>query len=180
MSSFSRNVAHFFSRSAHEQIVVVRVRPGSRKGPLVEVGDDDSLTIYVPERAVDAEANDAVIKLLAATPRRAAQPRGVDLRSDRPAQAFSDQLTVAVPLQPAETVASVDGTHLRPGAGELADPTVRRRRRSTGAWPSDVDARLDVAGLQVSVVDTGRSSAPRACSAVTFCSSTSGSPARCV
>lgn len=47
-------------------IVVVRVKPGSRKGPLVEVGDDDSLTIYVPERAVDGKANDAVIKLLAA------------------------------------------------------------------------------------------------------------------
>lgn len=46
--------------------VVVRVKPGSRKGPLVEVGDDDSLTIYVPERAVDGKANDAVTKLLAA------------------------------------------------------------------------------------------------------------------
>lgn len=46
--------------------VVVRVKPGSRKGPLVEVGDDDSLTIYVPERAVDGKANDAVNKLLAA------------------------------------------------------------------------------------------------------------------
>ncbi|OBB16600.1 hypothetical protein A5761_11810 [Mycolicibacterium setense] len=45
--------------------VVVRVKPGSRKGPLVEVGDDGALTIYVPERAVDGKANDAVTKLLA-------------------------------------------------------------------------------------------------------------------
>lgn len=45
--------------------VVVRVQPGSRKGPLVEVADDGGLTIYVPERAVDGKANDAVTKLLA-------------------------------------------------------------------------------------------------------------------
>ena len=46
--------------------VVVRVKPGSRKGPLVEVGDDGELTVYVPERAVDGKANEAVTKLLAA------------------------------------------------------------------------------------------------------------------
>lgn len=45
--------------------VVVRVKPGSRKGPLVEVGDDGALTIYVQERAFDGKANDAVTKLLA-------------------------------------------------------------------------------------------------------------------
>ncbi len=45
--------------------VVVRVKPGSRKGPLVEVDDDGALTVYVPERAVDGKANDAVIRLLA-------------------------------------------------------------------------------------------------------------------
>ena len=45
--------------------VVVRVKPGSRKGPLVEVADDGELTIYVQERAVDGKANDAVTKLLA-------------------------------------------------------------------------------------------------------------------
>lgn len=45
--------------------VVVRVKPGSRKGPLVEVADDGTLTIYVQERAVDGKANDAVTKLLA-------------------------------------------------------------------------------------------------------------------
>jgi uncharacterized protein YggU (UPF0235/DUF167 family) len=32
---------------------------------LVEVGDDGSLTIYVPERAVDGKANAAVAKVLA-------------------------------------------------------------------------------------------------------------------
>jgi uncharacterized protein YggU (UPF0235/DUF167 family) len=45
--------------------VSVRVKPGSRKGPLVEVGPDGELTVYVPERAVDGAANDAVVKLLA-------------------------------------------------------------------------------------------------------------------
>ncbi|MCG7605782.1 MULTISPECIES: DUF167 domain-containing protein [Mycobacterium] len=45
-------------------IVTVRVKPGSRKGPLVEVDDDGALTIYVQERAVDGKANDAVTKLL--------------------------------------------------------------------------------------------------------------------
>ncbi len=45
--------------------IVVRVKPGSRKGPLVEVGEDGELTVYVPERAVDGKANEAVTKLLA-------------------------------------------------------------------------------------------------------------------
>nr|WP_208411308.1 DUF167 domain-containing protein [Mycolicibacterium fluoranthenivorans] len=42
------------------------VKPGSRKGPLVEVGAEGQLTIYVAERAVDGKANAAVTKLLAA------------------------------------------------------------------------------------------------------------------
>lgn len=46
--------------------VVVKVKPGSRKGPLVEVGPDGELTTYVRERAVDGKANDAVTRLLAA------------------------------------------------------------------------------------------------------------------
>lgn len=45
--------------------VVAHVKPGSRKGPLVEVGDDGELTVFVPERAVDGKANAAVIRLLA-------------------------------------------------------------------------------------------------------------------
>ncbi|AKS36513.1 DUF167 domain-containing protein [Mycolicibacterium goodii] len=48
------------------ETVVVRVKPGSRKGPLVETADDGTLTIYVQERAVDGKANTAVTKLLAA------------------------------------------------------------------------------------------------------------------
>lgn len=47
-------------------MITVRVKPGSRKGPLVEVGIDGALTIHVPERAVDGKANEAVTKLLAA------------------------------------------------------------------------------------------------------------------
>lgn len=46
--------------------VVVKVKPGSRKGPLVEAGPDGALTIYVRERAVDGKANEAVTELLAA------------------------------------------------------------------------------------------------------------------
>ena len=46
--------------------VVVKVKPGSRKGPLVETGPDGELTIYVRERAVDGKANAAVTELLAA------------------------------------------------------------------------------------------------------------------
>lgn len=46
--------------------VVVTVKPGSRKGPLVEVAPDGQLTIYVREPAVDGKANDAVARLLAA------------------------------------------------------------------------------------------------------------------
>jgi hypothetical protein len=43
----------------------VIVKPGSKKGPLVEADKNGSLTIYVLERAVDGKANEAVIKLLA-------------------------------------------------------------------------------------------------------------------
>ena len=46
--------------------VVAKVKPGSRKGPLVEVGPNGELTIYVCEPAVDGKANDAVTRLLAA------------------------------------------------------------------------------------------------------------------
>lgn len=43
---------------------VVRVKPGSRKGPLVEVSGDD-VTVYVRERAVDGAANEGLVKALA-------------------------------------------------------------------------------------------------------------------
>lgn len=45
--------------------VVVRVKPGSRKGPLVEADADGQLTVYVREPAVDGKANAAVIRVLA-------------------------------------------------------------------------------------------------------------------
>lgn len=45
--------------------VVVTVKPGSSKGPLVETADDGSLTLYVRERAVDGKATEAVTRLLA-------------------------------------------------------------------------------------------------------------------
>ena len=44
--------------------VVVRVKPGSSRGPLVET-DDEGLVIYVREKAIDGGANEGVIKLLA-------------------------------------------------------------------------------------------------------------------
>jgi uncharacterized protein YggU (UPF0235/DUF167 family) len=47
------------------QTVVVTVKPGSSKGPLVEAADDGSLTVYVRERAVEGKATEAVIRVLA-------------------------------------------------------------------------------------------------------------------
>jgi uncharacterized protein len=44
--------------------VVVRVKPGSSKGPLVE-SDDEGLVVFVREKAIDGAANEGVIKLLA-------------------------------------------------------------------------------------------------------------------
>jgi uncharacterized protein YggU (UPF0235/DUF167 family) len=44
--------------------VVVRVKPGSSKGPLVEK-DEEGLVVFVREKAIDGGANDAVVKVLA-------------------------------------------------------------------------------------------------------------------
>ncbi|MFM2024772.1 MAG: hypothetical protein RLZZ56_785 [Actinomycetota bacterium] len=44
--------------------ITVTVKPGSKKGPLVEEVDGNYL-VFVPERAVDGKANDALIKILA-------------------------------------------------------------------------------------------------------------------
>ena len=44
--------------------VVVRVKPGSSKGPLVEK-DEEGLVVFVREKAIDGGANDAVAKVLA-------------------------------------------------------------------------------------------------------------------
>ena len=46
--------------------VVVTVKPGSKKGPLVEVAEDGSLTVYVRERAIEGKATEAVTRALAA------------------------------------------------------------------------------------------------------------------
>jgi uncharacterized protein len=46
-------------------VISVRVKPGSRKGPLVEVGRDGELTVYVREPALEGKANEAVVNLLA-------------------------------------------------------------------------------------------------------------------
>lgn len=45
--------------------VTVRVKPASSKGPLVEVADDGSLTVYVRERAIEGKATAAAIRVLA-------------------------------------------------------------------------------------------------------------------
>lgn len=44
--------------------ISVWTKPGSKKGPLVETGDDEELTIYVREPAVDGKANESVIRVL--------------------------------------------------------------------------------------------------------------------
>ena len=43
----------------------VTVKPGSRKGPRVELGGDGILVVHVRERAVDGAANAGVIAALA-------------------------------------------------------------------------------------------------------------------
>jgi uncharacterized protein (TIGR00251 family) len=45
--------------------VIVLVKPGSKKGPLVEPNDNGSLTLFVRAKAVDGAANEAVTALLA-------------------------------------------------------------------------------------------------------------------
>ena len=45
--------------------ITVRAKPGSKKGPLVELSEDGTLTVFMQERAVDGAANDALIAMLA-------------------------------------------------------------------------------------------------------------------
>ena len=47
------------------QTVCVTVKPGSRKGPLVVRGDDDTLLVYVRERAIEGKATEAAARALA-------------------------------------------------------------------------------------------------------------------
>ena len=46
-------------------IVSVQVKPGSKKGPLVETSADGTLIVYLKERAVDGAANEALIEVIA-------------------------------------------------------------------------------------------------------------------
>lgn len=45
--------------------LVVRVKPGSSKGPLVETDATGELTIFVRGKAIDGKANEGVILALA-------------------------------------------------------------------------------------------------------------------
>lgn len=47
------------------QFIDVRVKPGSKKGPLVQPSLTGDLLVYVREPAVDGKANRAVTQLLA-------------------------------------------------------------------------------------------------------------------
>lgn len=43
----------------------VSAKPGSKKGPLVEVDAEGNLTVFLRERAVDGAANEGLIAVLA-------------------------------------------------------------------------------------------------------------------
>ena len=60
----SKNPAAERNKSTLEHVVVT-VKPGSRKGPLVEAAADGSLTVYVRERAIEGKATEAAARLLA-------------------------------------------------------------------------------------------------------------------
>jgi len=45
--------------------IVVRVKPGSSKGPLIETDKEGELTIFVRGKAIDGKANEGVILALA-------------------------------------------------------------------------------------------------------------------
>jgi uncharacterized protein YggU (UPF0235/DUF167 family) len=47
------------------ELLRVRVKPGSSKGPLVESDPEGGLVVYVRERAVEGAANDAVVRIVA-------------------------------------------------------------------------------------------------------------------
>ncbi|WP_394551714.1 DUF167 domain-containing protein [Agromyces sp. MMS24-JH15] len=70
--------------------LTIRVKPGSRKGPLVEALESDPVAdwvVHVQERAVDGAANDGVVAALAVhfgVPRsRVAIVRGATARVKR-------------------------------------------------------------------------------------------------
>lgn len=45
--------------------VTCTIKPGSRKGPVVEVDDAGALTLFVREPATEGKANKAAVELLA-------------------------------------------------------------------------------------------------------------------
>ena len=45
--------------------LTVFVKPGSKKGPLVEPQADGSVTVFIQQRAVDGAANEGLIAVLA-------------------------------------------------------------------------------------------------------------------
>lgn len=45
--------------------LTIQVKPGSKKGPLVETNPDGSLIVFIKERAVDGAANVGLIKVVA-------------------------------------------------------------------------------------------------------------------
>ena len=47
------------------ELVAVRVKAGSSKGPLIEEQPEGGLVVYVRERAIEGAANDAVVRLVA-------------------------------------------------------------------------------------------------------------------
>lgn len=49
-----------------ERLIRVRVKPGSRRGPLIEADEEADFLVTVRERAVDGHANTAVERVLAA------------------------------------------------------------------------------------------------------------------
>jgi uncharacterized protein YggU (UPF0235/DUF167 family) len=46
--------------------ITVHAKPGSTKGPLVDVTEDGVVTVFLKERAVDGAANDGLVAALAA------------------------------------------------------------------------------------------------------------------
>ena len=46
-------------------IVKVLVKPGSKKGPLVDAISSDEIVVYLREKPHDGEANEALVKMLA-------------------------------------------------------------------------------------------------------------------
>ncbi|MEO0049410.1 MAG: hypothetical protein RL556_742 [Actinomycetota bacterium] len=45
--------------------ITVQVKPGSKKGPLVEAAADGSLIVFLKERAVEGAANEGLIGVVA-------------------------------------------------------------------------------------------------------------------